>query len=124
MARGPEQDKRSLDFVKNKGMKQKHGFVNLEKMEIRIDFNINTNCKLVKIPPFNYSYTERESLGNGWYRSSKETINATQENAYLVLHDEVIIGFVVATKNERDYLQGKNSNKFIKKYIDKLSHGI
>jgi hypothetical protein len=98
-------------------MKMKNGIANLQDMTIKIQFDINATCKLIKIPTFNYSYKERESLGGGWYGSSKETVNATQENAYLVLHEDKPIGFIVTAQNGRVYIQGKNSNKFIKKYI-------
>jgi len=96
--------------------KHKHGIVNLDNMTIKIQFDINDTCQLIKIPTFSYSYKEVESLGDGWYGSNKETIHTTQENAYLVLHNKIPLGWIVATENGRVYLMGKNSNKFIKKY--------
>jgi len=76
------------------------------------------------LPPYDFSYKERECLGGGWYGSSKETINIRQENAYLVIHNNNPIGFIVATKNGRVYIQGKNSQKFVKNYIKKLKTEI
>lgn len=98
-------------------MKLKHGYVNLTELTIKIQFNINSTCILEKIPPFNYTYYERESLGNGWYGQNKEPIHKRQENSYLVYNNNVIIGYIVTNTNGIAYLQGKNSNKYIKKYI-------
>ncbi len=95
----------------------KQGTVNLDKMIFCVG---DVKYKLVKIPTFNYSYKEKECLGGGWYGSGKETIHAVQENAFLCVDENNNPGgFVVATKNGRAFLQGKNSNKFIKKYIAK-----
>lgn len=100
-------------------MKRLHGYANLEKLEIRIDFHINKKCQLLKLPNHNRSYMERECLGNGWYGSSKEKVTYIEENAYLVLNDNVPIGYIIAKEKGRYYLIGKNDNNFIKGYIKK-----
>jgi len=98
--------------------KIKHGIVNLDNMTIKMQFDINDTCQLIKIPSFNYSYTERESLGGGWYGSDKERFHAVQNNAYLVVYKEKPLGYIVAAENGRAYIMGKNSNKFIKRFCE------
>ena len=100
-------------------MKIKHGIVNLEEMHINIQFDINKKCPLVKLPTYTQTWYEKESLGNGWYGSNKEKITCVQDNAYLVLNNEKPIGFIITKTNGRVYLQGKNSDLFIKNYIIK-----
>ncbi len=89
-------------------MKIRHGKVNLEKLEIYIQFDINSVCTLQKVPPFNMHITEKECLGNGWYGSNKETTTYQQENAYIVLNNNNPIGFIIAKKDGISYVMGKN----------------
>ena len=97
-------------------MKVRHGIVNLEKLEIRIQFDINSVCKIQRVPKFNRHIVERECLGNGWYGSNKETTTISEENAYIVLHNDSPIGFIITKQNGVSYIMGKNSNNFIKNY--------
>ena len=92
-------------------MKLIHGYANITDLTIRIQFHINAVCSLIKIPQYGYSYKERESLGNGWYSDSKTTVTAIQNNDYLVVLDNKVLGKICATENGRCQLQGKNSFK-------------
>lgn len=100
-------------------MKILAGMVNLQDLTIKIQFHINDFCKLVKLPTYTYSYKERECLGNGWYGASCETITKQQENAYLVIHNDKAIGYIIATENGRYYLSRIKSEKFIENYANK-----
>ena len=103
-----------------KGLKQ--GYVNKETLEITL---MESKClpkeklqgHLIHIPTFNYSYKEKESLGNGWYSSDGETIHTSCDNAYLVIINNECIGYVFVNKSDRKVILqtlSKNNKVFYK----------
>ena len=41
---------------------------------------------VIKVLPYNISYKERESLGNGWYGSKVEIINKTIDDISTIIY--------------------------------------
>lgn len=48
----------------------------------------------IKVPPYSVTYYERESLGNGWYLSSKEKVTKVIDGEYLIIKDTKCIGYM------------------------------
>ena len=100
-----------------------HGKVNLEDLTIYIQFHINDKCQLIKLPDYNITYSERESLGNGWYGNDKTKITKTVTNAYLVKHNNTFLGHIVnCTNNETYYLDKRDLKNKIKQIISCLNN--
>lgn len=91
------------------------GTVNIETMTM--DFggvlskphNIFT-ASLIKIPPYEVTTLENESLGGGWYDCKPVAVTRVKDASFLVIRDGVCIGMVIlfsllSTKpTHREYL--------------------
>jgi hypothetical protein len=52
-------------------------------------------AQAIKVPIFKYSYREREDAGGGAYYNNWVTITKEVDNAYIILRDNNIIGWMI-----------------------------
>lgn len=51
-------------------------------------------CNAIKVPEFKYTTMEQADAGGGCYYGYKEQVEHTENNAYLILRDGKIIGWM------------------------------
>lgn len=69
----------------------------------------------IKVPPYTYSYKERESLGGGWYGAT-QTVTDIEDNEYIIIKD----GFCIGTMNP--YSKAHKDIKSVLMPISKRTH--
>lgn len=87
-------------MAKYKDPRLKQGVFDKQNMLIHIGGVLSKpeniyDLQVVKMPDFTISYKERESLGNGWYGSTMETITKTIDNCYIVIKDNKPFGYFI-----------------------------
>lgn len=82
----------------------------------------------IKVPDYTYSKMEQECLGNGWKSVSKHKVIYTQDNAYIIIKDNVCIGYMIPYRcgKIKNYLIpiGIDTPKQIKNFIDKYYEAV
>lgn len=80
-------------------MSFKQGLFNRDTMMVKfggersVDKNRFT-ALAIKVPDFNYTVTERADAGGGWYYNHTETVTRTENNAYIIIRDNIVIGWM------------------------------
>lgn len=83
----------------------------------------------VKVPKFNHSYREREDAGGGCYYNSWETVTKEVDNAYIILRDGVVIGWMIPyaachnIKSELRSLDEKHTFTAVKHFAQTFNPG-
>lgn len=83
-------------------------------------------AQAIKVPPFKYTYKEREDAGGGAYYNNYITITDVIDNAYLILRDGVVIGWMLPyaachnMKSELRPLEWKHTFKEILDFANTL----
>lgn len=78
---------------------EKRGYFNYDTLQVRFggkntDPEFVIEAKAIHVPPYQYTVKERESLGGGYY-GSMETNTYTEERAFLIVKENVCIGYMV-----------------------------
>ena len=77
----------------------KQGLFNRETLEVTFGgpLSVDKNrfvAQAVKVPDFTYRTKETADAGGGWHYGYKEMVERKETNAYIIIHDGVVIGWM------------------------------
>jgi len=77
----------------------KQGLFNLETLEVTFGgpLSVDKNrfvAKAIKVPDFTYTTKETADAGGGWHYGYKEDVTRTETNAYIIVRDNEVIGWM------------------------------
>lgn len=75
------------------------GFFNYDNLTVTLGSELSKKNPLIiataiKVPDFKYTVREKADAGGGWYYGHSEINEYIQKNAYIILNDGVIIGWM------------------------------
>jgi hypothetical protein len=78
----------------------KQGYFDYDTLTVKFGGALSTpqnifTAQAVKVPDFNYTYKEREDAGGGAYYNNWVTITKTVNNAYIILKEDKVIGWMI-----------------------------
>jgi hypothetical protein len=78
----------------------KQGYFDYDTLTVKFGGALSTpknifTAQAVKVPAFKYTYREREDAGGGAYYNRWETITKTVDNAYIILREGKVIGWMI-----------------------------
>jgi hypothetical protein len=79
----------------------------------------------IKVPDFTYTVMEKEDAGGGWYYENKVAVEYRVNNAYIIMRNNEIIGWMRPyeweTKSDLFLLDWKLTNQQIKDFAKKIT---
>lgn len=109
------------------GPQIKRGYFNYDTLTIEFGHEKSKpenrfTAHAIQVPPFKYTYKEREDAGGGCYYNNWETVTKTIDNVYIILRDNHVIGWMMPyaachnIKSELRSLEEKCTWKQVKKF--------
>lgn len=75
------------------------GFFNYDNLTVKLGSELSkknplTIAKAIKVPDFKYTVKEKADAGGGWYYGYSEYNEYTEKNAYIIIKDDKILGWM------------------------------